>query len=375
MRRFGRERPGETAFAACWGLSLAACIWIVLHLATRSGDLVDVHTDHIHHCLATWTFLHRGFDVYRYPFGGIHSPYPFYPKVPWPELTVLYPPGMFVVFLVPALAGAWIPMASATWAKLVMLWVVLLSHAGLACMARALSRVRGAAGPVLLVVWVLVLRMALCGFYDAAWLGLGALAIAALANRRPAAGLAWFAAAALVNYRAVSLLPVGALAAWSLLGARTPRPQKLAAFAFAAAACALVVATFWMGTKYGPPPDSPVFRSVSSPFLPWGPRSGVVAGLGAVMGVFALLEGDALLAASVALTAVMAILHGGPSWHGSLAVVPMLLVGVGRIARRGAPRHVVALRGALVVWFLVLEEYAFQNSIPQLVELLMKAKL
>ena len=368
-----RSPVGDRVFLVCAGLSLAACFSIVLHLTSRAADLIDVHTDHIHHCLATWTFLHKGFEVYRRPFGETATPYPHFAPS-WPKLPIAYPPGMFAIFLAPALLGAWVPMASSTWVKCVVLWVVALSHLGLAGMWRALSRTRGGMAPLLIAIWVLTLRMSLCGFYDAIWLGCAGMGAAALFDRRAATSVVWFAAACLINYRAASLAPVAAVAVWVLARSDTPLRHKLVTAVIAVSACLLVLWTFCLFTKNAPPPSSPVYNGVATPFLPVGPRTYVVAVLGGVMAAFALATGDSLVAASVLVVTILAILHGGPSWHGSMVVVPALLVGLGPSLASRPSSRVALLRNVLAVWFLVVEEFAFQNTPAQFLELLLRAK-
>jgi hypothetical protein len=366
-------RSGDGAFALSAALSLLACFWIVLRLTSRASDLVDVHTDHIHHSLATWTFLHRGFDVYRRPFGDTALPYPHFAP-PWPKLPVAYPPGMFAIFLAPALLGAWVPMASSTWAKCVVLWIVTLSHLGLAGMWSALSRLTGGVAPLFIAIWILTLRMCLCGFYDAIWLGCAGMSVAALFDRRSTASLIWFAAATLMSYRAAVLVPVAAASFGVLMSGRASVRTKVVAILLTGSACLLTIWTFWVFTKNAPPLSSPVYSGVTSPFLPVGPRTYMLGALGCGMSTFALCAGDLLLAVTVLLTTILAVLHGGPSWHGSMVVVPALLVGVGPSLTGRRLLHLPLLRNVLALWFLVTEEFAFQNTPAQLLELLLRAK-
>src|SRR6185437_8464988 len=90
-----RATRDDLVFAACLLASFIACSWIVLHVDSPYGDLIRIHTDHLHHVRATWTFWKEGFDVYREPFKATaaRAPYPFVERVPWPDFPVAYPPG------------------------------------------------------------------------------------------------------------------------------------------------------------------------------------------------------------------------------------------------------------------------------------------
>ena len=367
---WARRPTEEVLFRLCAVASLAFSTWIVLHEAGRTASLVEVHSDHFHHSRAALTFIHRGFEVYRRPFRETAVPFP-YGGLSWPDWPIAYPPGMFLVFLPPALMDAWVPMTSAVWAKLTVLWIVVLCHLALFGIWSAISRVRGGgAAPVLLGIWILMLRMSLCGFYDPVWLGCGAVSIAALIDRRFVASLLWFSAAILISYRAASLAPAAGWAAVLLLRGGEPIRTKVVALLATAIACALVLWTFWLCRNAMPPLSTIADKSTLTPLLPFGPRSAIVLLMCVATASLALVKGDALVAISVGWAFVLTLVHAGPSWHGSMLVPTLLLVGVGR---RSA--SLVFVRNIVAVWFLVMEEFAFNNTMAQLIELLLKANL
>lgn len=368
-----RARPRDALFLVFLCGSLVACFVIVLHLKSRAADLVDVHTDHIHHSIATWTFLHKGFDVYRRPFGETALSFQHL-QPSWPQLPIAYPPGMFAIFLAPALLGAWSPLATSTWVKCVVLWVVALSHFGLVGMWRALSRSKGGLAPLIIAIWVLTLRMSLCGFYDAIWLGCAGMSVASLFERRAAASLYWLSAACLMSYRAATLAPLGLVAAWVLVRGNASTFAKVITLLITSSACLLALWTFYLFTANAPLPSSTVYAGVATPFIPIGPRTYIVCALGGAMAAFAFATGDALVALTVLVTTALTVLHGGPSWHGGMVVVSALVVGLGPSLASRPSRHLPLLRNVLAVWFLILEEFAFQNTPAQFLELLLRAK-
>ncbi len=358
-RWLGPMTGNDIAFAAFLSCSFAVCSWIVLHVSSPYGDLASRHTDHMHHVVATWTFLHSGFEVYRLSFGttAMIVPYPHF-KIPWPDFPIAYPPGMFLVFLPPTLVGAHSKIESATLAQWTVLWVVLLSHVGLVGVWRALAPLAGGRAPVLIGVWLLTCRMSMYGFYDAVWVGCAAMSIAALAARRPGGSLLWFALAAFLNYRAASIAPAAAWATWSLLRSNELWWKKVAVFAVTGATCALVLWTFWMFTQHSPPETSFAYKSAMSPLLTDVKGAKVVWAMSGITALLALLAGDVLVAVSVLWATELTIRHAGHSWHGTILIGAVLLVGATR------PKVPVAyLRNVLVLWMFALWEFCFEMPI------------
>ena len=356
-----RRREEDVAFLACVIASLAACAWIVYHVQSPLGDLIGLHSDHLHHVRATWTFWKLGFEVYRTPFGitAPQAPYPFVPRAPWPDFPIAYPPGMFAVFAVPTWVGATYPtMAPETFAKLTVFWVVLLSHLGLAGVWRALSSVGGGRSPLLVAIWLLTWRMCLHGFYDAIWVGCAAMSISSLARRRPELSLIWFAIAMLVNYRAASIAPAAAWAAWQFLRSDTKVWRKVTIFAATGAVGVLVLWTFWLFTKGSPPHTSAAYQSAASHLAADKTALALVWVASGITALLALGAGDVLVAITVLWATVLTIPHAGHSWHGTILVGAALLVGATR-----RPIPVAFLRNVLALWVVALWELVFDNPL------------
>jgi hypothetical protein len=348
----------------------------VLHVDSRFGDLSNLHTDHVHHVRATWTFWKVGFEVYRMPLGTTTTgvpPYPLVPMLPWADFPVAYPPGMFAVFALPTWYGAHHPeLTPPEFARWTVLWVVVLSHVGLVGVWRALQAIpRGGAALLLVAVWMLTWRIALHGFYDTVWVGCAAMSVAALARRRPAWSLVWFTLAAFINYRAASIAPAAAWAAWLFLRSDARWWRKLLLFAATGAVCLLVLWTFWLFTKGSPPPDSEAYKAAVSPVVGNATFQHVAWAACGVTAAIALGAGDFLVALTVLWAGFLTIHHAWPAWHGTILIGAPLLVGA---TRREV--DVPFLRTIVALWMLGMwEVFFFAHSLfGVLNDILVRAK-
>ena len=181
--------------------SLALSAAILVATQAKNGVYLDHMTDHFHHSRATWSFFVLGLDVYTHPYSWTtdHVPYP-QPGVPWPNHPVAYPPGMFLVFTLPALLGRFVPsLSTLEFGKIVIAYLTIIMHAALWSIASLARRVGSAAWMgVIAFVWIFAMRTSLLGFYDGAWLLTGSLAVHAMLASRPTRAVLWFAASALV---------------------------------------------------------------------------------------------------------------------------------------------------------------------------------
>jgi hypothetical protein len=168
-------------------LGVSACVSLVLIWMSKSqwGDLLDTCTDHLHHALATWVFVHIGLDAYRIPLGVSYKMVSFPPGGAfWPQFPVAYPPGMFAVFLPLSLFGAYVPVTTAVFGKIAVGYLTAITHGTLWKMSSLVKRLESK--PWLFVfafTWVYLLRVSLNGFYDGVWLLAGALGISAFAEK------------------------------------------------------------------------------------------------------------------------------------------------------------------------------------------------
>jgi len=345
---------------ARWGLvggSLLACSLVVCLNRSPHGDLVRWWTDHLHHAHAAWVFLHRGLGIYTRPFGEALVGVPFrHPTPTWPFMPgLVYPPGVLALFVPLAALGEWIPMSREAYGKLNVLAMVALAHAALWAVMLALQSTRRAGELTLLpVAWLFLARLGLAGFYDGAWLACGAMMVHALACRRPAAVLGWFAAAALLHFRAVVLVPLALVALHELLRERPVRQWPWRLLAGVALACGVCLASFAL--MY------PVTRGYRSTQLSlWQLHAGlrfwtvVTVSLAAVVASARLADG--LVAATAAVASVLALIYVPFWWHAGVALVAPLVVGAWRPGRAPA-----VARAVLISWFLCLQTLAWKDS-------------
>jgi hypothetical protein len=368
-RIIGRVTGSDLVFAAALVVSLACCNWFVWHVQSRFGDLIDLHTDHIHHCIATWTFLHKGFDVYRQPLVQTAVPFPKGFGVPWPDFPIAYPAGMFAIFLPPTLAGAYWNTDPNTWARATLLWVVVLSHLGFAGIWNGLRKVSGGRAPILIALWTLLWRMSLHGFYDAIWLGAVGMSVAALWDRAWGRALVWWSIALLMNYRAASFAPAGAWAAWMLLRSDARLSTKIGSLVFTAAVGVFVAWTLWMFMKASPPPGSPAYEAAKSPLLTPSLTTKMMWGVCIATAAVTLLGGDWLVTIGVLWAGWITIHHAGHSWHGSVLVAMPLLAGV---SRRRLP--VTYLRNVLAMWMFAVWGIAYDMNLTDMVNAFLRAR-
>jgi hypothetical protein len=330
---------------------------IVVLNPTRWGDLINLHTDHLHHVRATWTFFHRGLDVYRVPFGQIAPTVPYrHDIMTWPAFPIAYPVGMFALFSPPALAGQWLPLTLPALGKLTVLWLLAIAHLAMYAVALTMREQPGARIPLFVGIWLLLMRSSMTGFYDASWIGCAAMSAWALARKRPVASLVWFAAAALLSYRAASALPIAAWASIVLLRSEASLRTKLVTLGGVGAVGLFVVYTFVLMTRHSPPAGSAVYEAAKSTLLPFGLHAQMVLVAAVVVAAMVARPSGWLVAGAVVWSSLIAIYHAGHSWHGTILMIPALAVGASRLSL--APSYT---RGVLTVWIFGLWDVFFEN--------------
>ncbi len=349
------EKPPRRALAALVAVSLGLTALVPLTNQSPYGDLSSAYTDHLHHAHATWVFLHRGLDAYRLPLErssrGVHYPQE---TGAWPRMPVNYPPGMFAVFLPTAILGRFVPMTQETFGRIGVLWMLAIAHlAMLAIFLLLAEEPSGARAVVGVIAWVYLVRLALQGFYDPAFLGAGAMAMRELLRRRPGPALLWIACAGMLHYRAVALVPLGVAALWQALRApRTERPWG--ALAVVAATGVVVVGTFllqWPATKAYLDTLHPSLGAIGSGARFWA----VVTASGAAALASWWYGGP--LAAGLVLSALgLALTDIYDWWHGAVLIFAPLSVGV-----LGA-RAPSTARAVLVGWLLLMQPLGFDQT-------------
>jgi len=349
------EKPPRRALFALVAVSLGLTALVPLTNQSPYGDLSAGYTDHLHHAHATWVFLHRGIDAYRLPLAESSRGVP-YPQQTgaWPQMPVNYPPGMFAVFLPTALVGRFVPMTQETFGRVGVLWMLVVAHLAMLAMFLLLADLApGARAVIGMIAWVYLIRLALQGFYDPAFLGAGAMAMREVHRRRPGAALLWLACAGMLHFRAVALVPLGALALWQAL--REPRGRRpWTAIAVVAAAGLVVVGTFllqWPVTKLYLDTLHPSLGVIGHGARFWA----VVAASGAAAASSWWYGGP--LAAGLVLSALgLALTDIYDWWHGAVLLFAPLSVGV--LGARAAS----TARALLVGWLLLMQPLGFDQT-------------
>jgi hypothetical protein len=349
-------RGNRRALAAVAAASFAAAALVPLTNAGPYGDLGHFYTDHIHHSFATWVFLVRGLDAYRLPLAEAGRGVSFPQRIDvWGNMPVNYPPGMFAVFLPLALVGKAVPMSRLAFGRLAILWMLLVAHLAFYAVLLALDALPpGGRTAVAAIAWMLLVRLGLQGFYDPAFLGCGAMAIRALTLRRPERALRWLAGAALLHYRAVALVPVGAVALWQAFRVRPARRWPWADLALVVAAGTATVATFAL--MY------PLAASLLATMPPTlarlhaGPRFWTVVAASLLAASAAWRLAGWLVAALVLVALGVALTDISFWWHGAVLLFAPLAVGAVRQGRLSLAR------GLLVGWLLLMQPLGFDQA-------------
>ncbi|HEV8310714.1 MAG TPA: hypothetical protein VGW35_23875 [Methylomirabilota bacterium] len=316
------------------------------------GDLSGIHTDHMRHAFAAWVFLHKGLDLYRRPFGEVAADVAYrHPIITWEAVPYAYPPGVFALFLPVTLLGQVLPLSEQGFARLCMLYVILLTHLAFGAVLLELDTLSGAGRSlVALVSWLYLVRAGLQGFYDSVWVGLGAMAIRELARERPIQSLRWFALAALAHYRAAPLVALGGIAVLETIRGRAPREWPWRDLIIVGVACVLSVGTFALMH-----PHFETFRQ-TAPLIVRTDASAlwIVVGASVVAFVSSLALADGAVAGTVAVTLGLALVDTGYWWHALVLLAAPLAVGAWRPGRSALLARVV-----LVAWLVCLQRYAW----------------
>ncbi|XXF80086.1 hypothetical protein P2318_10145 [Myxococcaceae bacterium GXIMD 01537] len=342
------------------GLSLLVSGTLLVLNDSPSGDLSRWYTDHLHHVHATWVMLHKGLAIYTQPFGealkGVDYPHPMPSWLQMPGMV--YPPGVFAVFLPVTLVGRFIPLSHHAFAVLCVLWTLVLAHLALAAVLRAMEATRGAGELTLAVIaWLYLVHMGMQGFYDGAWVGCGAMMVATLARRRPVSTLRWFALAALLHFRAAVLVPLAAAALWEVLRGRPWRQWPWRDLALVGVAVALCLGSFAL--MY---PVTSAFRGSQPSLLQLhaGGRLWIIVVVSVVAVAVSAWLADAVVAATVAAGALLGLAYVNFWWHGAVLLFAPLAVGAFRTAR-----HAPAVRAMLIGWMLCVQPLAWRDHAAQ----------
>jgi uncharacterized membrane protein YiaA len=312
---------------------------------TRLGDLSDHFGDHMHHAWATDILVHRGLDIYRRPFGDLWpgSTYPQKEEA-WGQMARPYPPGVFAVFAPTTLVARTIPMGKPAFGALSIVWLLILTHVGFLAVFRLLDR--ASPGSRLIVggiMWAVLLHLALQGFYDPVWICCGAALVGALRDDRPDTALRWFAVAALLSFRAVTLAPLGLWALWRAIGDKQPRAWPWRSLALAGAATLVTIACFVLVC-----PGTAARRAGAPSVLALAEKGEFVAVLviTAVAAIASIRLRDPVMAATMAIVGALALIDLGVYrgyWHHASIATVALLASLAREDDRSGVRRQLAV--------------------------------
>jgi hypothetical protein len=348
--------------ARWWIVACSFAVTATLLVLDRSpnGDLAEWYTDHLHHAHATWVAMHKGLAIYTEPFRESLQGVAFrHPAATWDHMPgMVYPPGVLAVFAPMAVLGQAVPMARATFGLVMVLYMLAIAHLALAAVLKALDATARAAGgfAVAAVLWLVLLRMGMNGFFDGAWIACGAMLVHRLASGRPVSALRWFALAALLHFRAAVLVPLAAAALWEVVRGRRPPWGDLALVGLAIAVC--------LGSFALMLPVTSGYRSETLSLLELrsGTRFWMVVGLGVAGAILALRWADLATAATVVAATLLALAYVPFWWHGSVAVFVPLAVAAHREGR--APARA---REAMLVWLLVMQPLGWAEPVETFV--------
>ena len=333
----------------------------VLTLRSSSNGALHHYTDHQRHAAYAFAALERGPAVYLATARELVAHSAFRHPVPeWLDGRYPYPPGPLLLFVPLALIGQLTPISTGAFHRLCGSFVALLAHVGLwFALGRMLALPRGWKVPAAAMLWAYCLRCALCGQYEPLWLAPAAWMLAALQTRRFDHALGWLALAWMTHARAVVLLPFGVLAALHLLRSAEARRWRWLILAGAAAAICGLCMAFALSARFRV--EVPLYATPTDGRM-------VIVILGTLGGiVLAVLAGDRVLGAVVALIGLTGIADVAHWWHASAIYLPLMSRDAGARWRRPVAATVGFLVWATAMRFVWLDRpLGLVNDLRQL---------
>ena len=150
-----------------------------------TADLSNVFSDHLRHAFVAQVAVRRGLDVYRLPLAEAAKTVQVrHPGFYWADVPYAYPPGALLLFLPVSTFSELFIEDPQTHARLLVSFTTLLAYLAWLVIWRLLfaaptgNRIELAIGGLVAAfAFGQLLHTGLEGFYDSAWVGLGALAI------------------------------------------------------------------------------------------------------------------------------------------------------------------------------------------------------
>jgi hypothetical protein len=350
--------PRRTIIALL-GASFLLSSAAVLINAGPTGDLAHFHTDHLRMGQASWVFLQRGpllhvrgLEEASRGIGFRHA------VATWGQEPLDAPPGAIALFLPLTVVGQLLPISTTTFGKMLILFLLIIAHLALGAVILALEGLpMGGRTILILVAWMILVRMAMQGFFGVALIGCAAVMVYFLTQGKWLIALRWFGVAALLSFRAWALIPLALAALWEVILERKGKGIALWPWRDLGAVAAAVLVGFgsW---ALGPPATA--FLAAQPPALIYRPDSvqlWLAVALSGAAGALALRWTDIAVAGSVLAGLTMAV-TGGYLWqHGAILLVAPLGVGAFR------PTKTPSLaRAVLLAWVLALGAVGFGLS-------------
>jgi hypothetical protein len=341
-------------------MAVLALVLLGVHagVATPTGDISDVYTDHLRHMSEAQALVERGFAIYRAPYAeaaqGLH---PCSEHIGlFPDRTAPYPPlGILLHWPLGALERAGTLEPARAHRLMARVWLAVGLVAGALGLVLLRPHGRWAVAGGLLLLLPLLIGMGANGFYDVVYLIPGAAGLLALVRGRPGLAVVLLGGCAALHFRALVFAPVGL---WALLASwRARRGTAIASGAVAAmfilsaaASAAALQGTLETIPAHNPVHFSHLLRGKIAPVL-------FVVLSGAAFGYLVRIRHpwSALTVLSAALVALLDRSHG--YWHALPLVVPPLVLAAERSpTAQPAPRPWQLVWG----WALVASALAFR---------------
>ena len=368
--RIGKRLRTPSGIAVA--LSLLLTLWIPVLSRSHTADVIGYFTDHLHHPFAAWVAITRGpAATYTMPFAQAWqgSSWP-HPVREWPTMPAMaYPPGVLLLYLPTALAGAFIPMDTHTFAVVSMLTVLAWAHFSFYRILRLLERLSpGGIGIVAGIFWIQMLEFGLQGFHDSLVFGLCAWAVTLALDNKLGLALALSAAAMSLHFRAGALFaPLGVYLCYRFV--REPKSRDrwwgfgILAFVGMASVLALIASL----------PAASMELNRLETFVA-GTRLRFVIAFALVAYAAALCRYGQFVSAAASIICIgMIFSERTPVYgHGAILLAAPLLVGVARSIERA---QAAALRYAGVFLFVWLRPMVWQDPADYILQELYRSFL
>lgn len=349
LERLRAFKPWQWAVA----LSFVASCAVPLFSRSPYADLSRWYTDHLHHAFATWVFLQDGLQIYTRPFQELWSNtgYP-HPLFTWGHMPgMVYPPGVFAVFLPLTLIGRYLELSTREFAGIGVFYMVALAHWALYETYKTLwSLQRGNRLLVAGVAWLIIVPLGVQGFYDPLYLACGAVMLRRIVERRFESALVWFSLAMFSHFRAAVFTPFAVMALWQLLRGRAVREWPWRTLALLG-----VMSVVFLGTFALAYPTTATLRMTHPSVLLSEPGKLAVFLIVTAAATAALSRwADGVTVATVALVTLLAMVEVQDYWwHNAMILAVLLGIGVWRKSEQPVPARTVAVGWAAVIAPLV----------------------